>query len=114
MSFPGADATCTIKRATLSLDPAGDEKHEFAALATGVPCRFYRPKGKDAFSTDGPQAATHRLWLPFGQDVTEKDIITDIVADTGATLATQAFIAFHDADPANQQHHVELDLNEVR
>ena len=114
MSFPGDNHTCTIQRATLLLNGIGEEGLTWANLATSVRCLFYRPKGVENVTVGGPIPLTHRLMLPYGQDVTEKDRITSIVSEDGTTLATEAAILFVAYDPSSQQHHVECDLHEVR
>ena len=114
MSFPGAEHTCTIERPTVGLNAIGEQEETWAAIATGVACRMYRAAGSDEFTQGGPVTGTHKIMLPFGQDVTEKDRITSVVSRYGTTLATEASILFVNADPSGQGHHVEVELHEVR
>ena len=114
MSFVGLVHTCTIRRSSRALDAAGESIDSMSDLATGVACRFYRPDAKELVATGGQVVVTHRLMLPYGQDVHEKDVVTAITDNQGTVLASEAAVNGVYRDPAGQRHHMECDLTEVR
>lgn len=99
MSLAGLlDKTCTIRRVTRT--NTGPEPGEtWADSATGVPCRISMLRAFEVAQMHNAMAVTHRLYLPYGTDITNDDRVI-IDGDTW-------HVEMVNGDPGSRQHHVE-------
>lgn len=108
------DYTCTIRRATKEATKSGEDRHTWSDNQTGVECRLWRMSSKERFDQALDELVSHRLYFAYGTDVLQADQIADVVGPDGTTLITLADIEGVNVDPGGQQHHVEVDLIEVK
>lgn len=72
-------STCTIQRATLSQDTAGEVAKTWANVATGVPCGVVSERQKIVSPDRGETyQTTYSLAVAYGADVRKGDRIVDI------------------------------------
>ena len=108
------ESTCTIQSATIGDDGAGGESITWSNLVTGVACTTWQLKADERYEGVGNVVVTHKGVLPFGQTVTEKHRLTNVVGPDGTTIITTADIEGVDHDPGKQQSHVQVALKSVR
>lgn len=111
--------SCTIGRATVSRKKAGEEFHDWDNQPSGFPnigvqCRLQVLAGKERFRSAEDVMITHKLFLAYGEDVTERDRITNVLSQEGTTLITRADIEHVNHDPGGMLNHTEIRLREVR
>ena len=102
------DKTCSITRATNARTAYGTTK-TYAAHLSGIECRITQASADELTQpSDGTNAvaATHKAWIPFGTDITERDRLTQ-----GATTYDVLQV---NADVAGAGHHAQALLLEVR
>ena len=99
--------TCSITRATLART-AGGTSMTYSAHLSNIECRITQAEAEELNQSDGTNAvaATHKAWLPFGTDITERDRLTQ-----GSTTYEVLKV---DTDVAGAGHHVAAMLLEVR
>ena len=106
--FTLLDKTCSITRATNTRTAYGTTK-TYSAHLSGIACRIAQAEAEEMNQpSDGTNAvaATHKAWLPYGTDITERDRLTQ-----GATTYE---VLKANADVAGAGHHVQALLLEVR
>ena len=106
--------TCTIRRRASGTNDSGEDNGAFSDLATSVPCRLSQLSGKEQYESSVQGVVTHKLFFTYGQDITARDQIANIVNSDGTTLVSAAVVEMVYADPGGMQSHVEVWLREVR
>lgn len=94
--------TCSILRPSRPDGWGGGTSYE--VIATGVPCRLQPASGREWLDGAVRGEATHRLFLPSGVDVTDKNVV-----EVGGKRY-QVLPPVSDAGGAG--HHLELSLKE--
>ena len=70
------DKRCDVKRFTEGKNAfGGTSRGSSATVATSVRCRRHQVKGEESNGNSGARGFTgdHRMWVPYGTDVTVKD-----------------------------------------
>lgn len=92
--------TCDIKRAANTKDSIGGTSKAWSTLAANVRCRIRTMTGREIFFRGGEGvSATHKIYLPAGTDITEKDMI-----ESGGISYDPTLVA-----PTSQGDHIEVE-----
>jgi hypothetical protein len=99
--------TCTIERNTpAAASTEGHLPSSWAAIASGVWCSLSPIAAAEQKQNTQALLSTHKLFFQQGQDVTEKDRITNIVYQDG-TADSAIFNILHVDRPASNLAHLE-------
>lgn len=107
---------CAIHRATSSVTSSGSPTESYAAVATGVRCRFSFVRGDEAAGSKGDQGIVRgmKVFMPFGTDVRERDMLVNVVDRYGTVLLASGDVETVSANPGGVGSHVEVWVKEVR
>lgn len=105
--------TCTISRRTVDSTDVntGHTTYTWANFATGVRCRFDEMTEQEVLGRSLTIVENPRLFMLIGQDVTERDRITNVLDRGGNTIHAGPFEIVGISKPSN--HHVEAKLEKV-
>lgn len=115
--------SCTIQRRNAGVNDSGEDDGTYSDLATGVACRLSQLSERETAgsaagaATMGASVAgvvTHKMFMEYGQDITEKDRVADVVNQNGTTIMSLGEVEGVNRDPGGMQSHVEVLVREVR
>ena len=108
MSYAGLlNTTCTIEKATSSVDSTSREKTKaWASYVTNVDCRLDQASGGEVrTANDIYTRATHLLFLAYRTDLDNKDY--------RIVVGSNAYSILNVRKAGGMEHHTELDLEIV-